>query len=120
MASRLGWLFMVVAMWLFVYRLILREEDSLRRNQGESYRAYLNPVPRLWPAFAPRVPNAGVQPRWGQSIASEMFIWLFGAAVLSFAITLNFKMTCIGFASSLVVYFVAVYLVKKRAGTTNV
>src|SRR6202050_4819631 len=41
MASRLGWLFMVVAMWLFVYRLILREEDGLLRNQGESYRAYL-------------------------------------------------------------------------------
>jgi hypothetical protein len=28
MASRVGWLFMVVSEWGFVYRLIFREEDS--------------------------------------------------------------------------------------------
>ena len=37
MASRLGWIVMVLGMWLFVYRLILREEDGLRQTQGESY-----------------------------------------------------------------------------------
>jgi hypothetical protein len=34
MASRMGWLFMVVSMWVFVYRLIFREEDGLRQTQG--------------------------------------------------------------------------------------
>lgn len=116
LASRLGFYFMVLSTWLFVYRLILREEAGLLETQGDSYRAYLNAVPRFWPALTPRVPAAGGQPRWGQAIAGEMFVWLFGAAVLSFAITLNFKLMCIVFASSFVVYFAAVYVVKKRAG----
>src|SRR3954470_1190988 len=30
LASRLGWLFLVAANWLFVYRLIFREEESLK------------------------------------------------------------------------------------------
>ena len=119
MASRLGWLFMVVAMWLFVFRLILREEDGLLHNQGKSYAAYLKAVPRLWPSLVPRVPSAGCQPHWGQSIAGEMFVWLFGAAVLCFALTLNLKLTGIMFVSSFAVYFIAVHLVKKRAAASN-
>lgn len=119
MASRVGWFFLVVAMWLFVHRLILREEDGLLQSQGESYAAYLKAVPRLWPALAPRVPSAGGQARWGQSIAGEMFVWLFGAALLCFAITLNLKLAGIVFVSSFAVYFVAVYLVKKRAATSS-
>jgi protein-S-isoprenylcysteine O-methyltransferase Ste14 len=115
MASRAGWFFMVIAMWIFVYRLILREEDGLQKMQGKSYSAYLKAVPRFWPSFTPRVPSGGGEARWGQAIAAEMFIWLFGVAVLVFSITLNFKLTCILFASSLVIYFIAVYLVKKRA-----
>src|ERR1700682_5991992 len=93
MASRLGWLFMIVGMWLFVYRLILREEDGLLQSQGEPYRAYLKAVPRFWPALTPRVPSAGGQPYWGQAIAGEMIFWLFGVAELCFAFTLNIKLT---------------------------
>jgi hypothetical protein len=115
MASRLGWLFMVVGMWVFVYRLILREEDGLRQSQGESYAAYLKEVPRLWPSFSPRIPSGGGQPRWGQAIAGEMMFWLFGVAVLSFAITLNIKLAAIVFVCSFAFYFVVVPLVKKRA-----
>jgi protein-S-isoprenylcysteine O-methyltransferase Ste14 len=117
MASRVGWLFMVVAMWLFVYRLILREEDGLRRTQGESYAAYLKAVPRFWPSLTPRVPSGDIQPRWGQAIASEMFIWLFGVAVLCFAITLNLKLTGIVAACGFAIYFVAVYLAKRAAAS---
>jgi hypothetical protein len=116
LASRVGFFFMVFGMWLFVYRLILREEAGLLETQGDSYRAYLEAVPRLWPALTPRVPAAGDEPRWGQAIAGEMFIWLFGVAVLSFAITLDFMLMGIVFASSFAVYFAAVYVVKKRAG----
>lgn len=115
LASRAGWFLLVVGMWLFVYRLILREEDGLLGSQGESYRAYLRAVPRLWPSFTPRVPSAGRRPRWGQAIAGEMFIWLFGAAVLCFAITLNMKFMGVVFVSSFAVYFITVYVVKKRA-----
>jgi len=115
LASRAGWIFMVVVMWLFMYRLIFREEDGLLRTQSESYRAYLKAVPRFWPAFTPRIPPAGEQPGWGQAIAGESLIWLFGAAELVFAITLNFKLMWIVFGASFVAYFLSVYLIKKRA-----
>jgi protein-S-isoprenylcysteine O-methyltransferase Ste14 len=119
LASRAGWIFMVAAMWLFMYRLIFREEDGLLRTQGESYRAYLKEVPRFWPASTPRIPSAGEEPRWGQAIAGESLIWLFGAAELVFAITLNFKLMWIVFGVSFVAYFLSVYLIKKRAAAVK-
>jgi protein-S-isoprenylcysteine O-methyltransferase Ste14 len=115
LASRAGWIFMVLAMWLFMYRLIFREEDALLQTQGESYRAYLKAVPRFWPSLAPRVPSGGGIPRWGQAFAGESLIWLFGAAELVFAIALNFKLMWIVFGASFVAYFLAIYLVKKSA-----
>ena len=45
-----------------------------------------------------------------------MFGWLIGAAVLCFAITLNFRLSAILMASSFVAYFAVVPLIKKRAG----
>src|ERR1700687_5340774 len=116
MASRLGWLFMVVSMWVFVYRLIFREEDGLQQTQGEAYRAYLTAVPRLWPSLTPRIPSGGGQPRWGQAIAGEMIFWLFGVAVLCFAITLNIKLTGIVFAASFAFYFIVVPRLVRRTG----
>ena len=115
MASRSGWFFLVVAIWVFGYRLILREEEGLLSSQGESYRAYLKSVPRLWPALAPRVASGGGQARWGQAFAGEMMFWLFGVAMVCFAITLNMKLAGLVFAASFPIYFIAVYLVKKRS-----
>jgi protein-S-isoprenylcysteine O-methyltransferase Ste14 len=119
MASRAGWLFMVLGMWIFVYRLIFREENGLLQTQGESYRAYLKAVPRFCPSLTPRVPSGGGQPRWGQAFAGEILIWLMGVAVLCFAITLSLKLAGILFAASFASYFIAVYLVKKRAAATR-
>lgn len=76
-------------------------------------------VPRLWPTLRPRVAAGPGKPHWGQAIAAEMFFWLFGVTVLSFALTLNFKLMAALFVSSFVVYFVAVYLVKKRAAQSR-
>lgn len=115
MASQLGWLVMVLGTWLFMYRLILREEDGLLQSQGDAYRAYLKAVPRLWPSLTARVPPGGGQPRWGQAVAGEMFIWLFGLGVLCFAVTLRFKLAAVIFVASLVLYFALVFAVKKRA-----
>jgi protein-S-isoprenylcysteine O-methyltransferase Ste14 len=119
LASRLGWLFLMAGITFFVYRLILREESGLLETQGESYRNYGNAVPRLWPSLRPRVPAGTRQPRWGQAIAAEMFFWLFGVAVLCFAVTLNFKLMWTVFASSFVVYFIATYILKKRAAQSK-
>lgn len=54
LASRAGWIFMVAVIWLFMYRLIFREEDGLLQTQGDSYRAYLEAVPRFWVANTAR------------------------------------------------------------------
>ncbi|MEY2536382.1 MAG: hypothetical protein QOG67_122 [Verrucomicrobiota bacterium] len=119
MASRLGWLFLVLANWLFVYRLIFREEESLRQSQGESYRAYCRAVPRFWPSLKPRVPSGNRSPRWAQAFAGESFVWLFGAAQLCLAITLNLKLAGIVFILGFAAYFLAVRLVLKRAPTPS-
>ena len=115
MASRLGWIFMVIGTWLFVYRLILREEAGLLETQGESYVRYLKAVPRLWPALSPRVSAGGAKPRWPQAIAGEMIFWLFGLAVLCFAISLNIKLTGGVLAVGFAFYFIVVPRLVKRA-----
>jgi protein-S-isoprenylcysteine O-methyltransferase Ste14 len=116
LASRIGWIVLVGGMWLFVYRLIFREEDGLLATQGESYRAYVRAVPRFWPSLSPRVPSGGGVPRWGQAIGGEIFVWLFGVGVLSFAVTLDIRWTLIVFAASFAAYFAAVAIIKRRAG----
>ena len=63
LASRSGFIFLVLANWIFVYRLISREEESLLKTQGESYRAYCRAVPRFWPALKPRGVVAGIRRR---------------------------------------------------------
>src|SRR5262249_20507474 len=61
LASRSGFIFLVLANWIFVYRLIFREEESLLKIQGEPYRAYCQAVPRFWPALKPRVLSGNLQ-----------------------------------------------------------
>jgi len=114
-ASRSGWVFMVLGMWVFVYRLILREEAGLIETQGESYQRYLAAVPRLWPALTPRVPSGGTQPHWGQALIGEMLFWIFGVALLCFAITLNIKLAGVVLALGFAFYFIVVPRVVKRA-----
>jgi protein-S-isoprenylcysteine O-methyltransferase Ste14 len=115
MASRTGCLFIVIAVFVFDARLILREEAGLIASQGETYRRYLAAVPRFWPSPRPRVPASGVQPRWGQAFAGESMFWIFGLAMLAFTITLNSRVTGIVFVIAFVVYFAAVYTIKNRA-----
>ena len=89
LASVSGFIFLLLANWIFVYRLIFREEEALRQTQGESYRAYCEAVPRFWPALKPRVPSGNLRPQWGQAFAGESFVWSFGLAEVLIAATLN-------------------------------
>ena len=86
-ASRSGSVVLVLAIVLFQYRLTLREEHALAATQGESYRRYLATVPRLLPSLRPRVPAVGMQPRWGQAIRGELFMWGFALTFVLFAAT---------------------------------
>jgi protein-S-isoprenylcysteine O-methyltransferase Ste14 len=89
MASRTGFVFIVVAMTLLYFRLAGREEVELEREQGDRYREYSRKVPKLWPAIKARVPATGAKPRWGQAFRGEAFMWGFAGAVGAFAITLS-------------------------------
>jgi protein-S-isoprenylcysteine O-methyltransferase Ste14 len=113
MASRLGWVFLIVASWIFVYRLIFREEETLEQSQGESYRAYLKAVPRFWPSLTPRLPAGGRNPKWAQAFVGESFIWLFGLAESCLAITLNPKLTAAVFGIGFLAHFVVLARIRK-------
>lgn len=88
-ASRLGFLVIAAALTLFYYRLIAREESQLKATQGESHLRYLQAVPRLISPLTPRIPAAGLTPRWGQAFFGETFMWFFAIAGVCFAATLN-------------------------------
>jgi len=98
LASTRGFVFLVLVNWVFVYRLIFREEAALRETQGASYQKYFETVPRFWPSLSARVPSGEATPRWPQAFFGETFIWLFGIAELSIAITLSAKAGMIIFA----------------------
>ena len=117
LASRSGFVFLVLANWIFVYRLIFREEASLLKTQGESYRAYCQAVPRFWPALKPRVSSGNLQPKWGQALAGESFVWLFGVAELLIAVTLNARIGIITFLLGFIAHFVITRQIQKQRST---
>ncbi len=114
LASTAGFVFLVLANWIFVYRLIFREEAALSQTQGASYQKYLEAVPRFWPSLTPRVAAGGAIPRWPQAFFGETFIWLFTLAELSIAITLNAEIGMIVFAVGFAAHFFTNRLLLKR------
>ena len=62
MASRIGFLVLVLGVIGFNYRLIIREEAGILASQGGVYDAYRAAVPRLLPALRPRVPSGNATP----------------------------------------------------------
>jgi protein-S-isoprenylcysteine O-methyltransferase Ste14 len=106
LASQSGFIFLVLANWIFVYRLIFREEDALRKTQGESYLAYCRAVPRYWPSLRPKLPSGNVQPQWTQAFAGETFVWLFGIADLAIALTLRPEIGYVLFGLGFVAHFI--------------
>lgn len=116
LARPLGFIFLVLANWIFVYRLIFREEEALLKNHGESYRAYLKAVPRFWPSLRPRIPSGNLAPKWGQAFAGESFVWLFGLAELAVAATLSSTVALIVFPLGFVAHFIISRRIQKRRG----
>jgi protein-S-isoprenylcysteine O-methyltransferase Ste14 len=114
LASRSGFIFLVLANWIFVYRLISREEESLLKTQGESYRAYCRAVPRFWPSLRPRVPPGNRRPQWGQALGGESFVWLFGLAELLVAITLRPLAALIAFPLGFLAHFLITRQIQKQ------
>jgi protein-S-isoprenylcysteine O-methyltransferase Ste14 len=65
--------FAIVASFLQMLRLILREEPYMEARQGDAYLAYKSRVPRLFPSFMARVPESAAQPQWPQAFVAEIF-----------------------------------------------
>ena len=91
LASRLGAAVLVILIIAFSLRLIAREEAGLTASQGEGYRRFTQAVPKLIPAFTPRLPGSGALPRWKQAFIGESFTMAFAFAVVIFAATRNQK-----------------------------
>ena len=119
LASRVGFLILVVGMILYDYRLILLEESGIAAIQGESYRAYCSSVPRLIPALRTKVLSAGRVPNWGDGILGEAFMWTLAASAIAFAITLNQVIYFGVLASAFVVYGICLAVIKRRSKRSN-
>lgn len=89
LASRAGFLLLVVGAAIRILRLIGREEAQIEAQQGERFREFCRRVPRLLPSLRPRVPSAGLVPQWGQAFRGEAVMWGSFVAVVAFAITLQ-------------------------------
>jgi protein-S-isoprenylcysteine O-methyltransferase Ste14 len=110
LASRSGFLVIAFGMWIFVYRLILREEATLLESQGESYRRYWAAVPRFLPALTPRVPASGAKPNWRDGFSGEFFMWAGVAAMAVYTVTKNIAYFWAVFGLGLAIYFLQAYL----------
>lgn len=84
-----AYLVLVVGMWILIHLFIRDEEAGLEQSRGESYRAYCAAVPRLFPAWRPRIPAAGSRARWLQGCCGEGFLWMLTILMTGLAITLN-------------------------------
>jgi protein-S-isoprenylcysteine O-methyltransferase Ste14 len=117
MASRTGFLVLVVATVPFVYRLILREEASLLESQGDSYRRYFETIPRLWPSLRPRVPAGGGRPNWVDGFVGETCMWGLAVGMAVFDISLRLVHFWVIMGAGFAIYALQAWLRKRTAKT---
>lgn len=92
MASALGAAFMLVAMPIFLARLVGGEEAAMLAQHGDSFRHFCETVPRFVPSLTPRVPAAGGQPHWGRALLGETYLWVMVAGIVMFAFTFDLRL----------------------------
>jgi hypothetical protein len=115
MMSRTGFFLALVAMLVFCYRLILREEAELQVSQGKQYEDYSKAVPRLWPSLRPRIASAGREAMWIEGFKAESWYWGFAAALVTFVITLKLKLFFVILVASLALFWVSSVVVRKKS-----
>lgn len=114
MMSRIGFFVAIIAMLIFCYRLIFREEAELLASQGEPYRRYQDAVPRLWPTVRPRTASAGRRANWAEGFKAEFWCWGCAIAVAAFAITLNTPTFFAILGASVVVLWLSTWIIDKK------
>lgn len=105
----------VIGIPLFCYRLIGREEAALAAEHGESYRAFVKAVPRLWPSLGARIPSGGSKPDWRSGLAAEAFFMSFAFGITAFAITIDIRWFYAGLLGSPLLSWLAGFATRKRA-----
>jgi protein-S-isoprenylcysteine O-methyltransferase Ste14 len=119
MMSRTGFFVAVVAMLVFCYRLILREESELEATQGEQYNRYRDAVPRLWPSPWPQTASAGRQANWTSGFKSEFWCWGPAVGVAAFAITLNATAFFVILTASVGLLWLSTLVIQKKTGAAR-
>jgi protein-S-isoprenylcysteine O-methyltransferase Ste14 len=77
-----GAIFCILAIGLFLLRLIAGEESFLTAKLGAPYLAYCAKVPSLLRSIKPRVPVSTTQPKWPIAFLGEIYMW---GVVVTFA-----------------------------------
>jgi len=67
-----GALFVLIAVLLFLLRIVLGEEAFLSGQLGQPYLDYLRAVPRLIPRLRTTLPPNASKPRWLHAVLSEI------------------------------------------------
>src|SRR6266568_5607559 len=114
MASRIGAIVLVAGIFLFNYRIILREELELLQAQGENYERFRRAVPRLWPSLRPRVVASQLTPHWGSGLLGEMFVWGLAFALLVFSLTFDIRAYFLALGLSFSLYFLCLAIIGFR------
>ncbi len=115
MMSRSGFVVAVVAMLIFCYRLIFREEAGLRASQGQQYEHYLKAVPRLVPSPWPRIASSGRKANWRAGFKAEAWYWGFPLSVAAFAATLKLRFFFIILSASIALFWASSLLLHKKS-----
>lgn len=101
-----GAIFFIIASFLQLYRLILREEPYLTAQQGKSYLDYKARVPRLFPTLVAKIPASTAQSHWPLAVAGETFYvattlcflvlaWRYNAGLMSQAVLICFGLSLV-------------------------
>jgi protein-S-isoprenylcysteine O-methyltransferase Ste14 len=114
MASRLGFVIIVVGLTLLYIRLAGREEAELEKQHGSIFDEFRRRVPCLLPSLVPRVPPGGAKPRWGQAFRGEAFMWGFAILMATFTVTSNPVLTAIVWAVSLLAFLQQQFVHNRR------
>ncbi|MGA2194512.1 MAG: methyltransferase [Bryobacteraceae bacterium] len=120
MASRAGFFFILISMTLVMYRLILREEAGLAESPGAGFLRYCGAVPRLLPAFRPRVPAGGTRANWWDGFSGETFMWGCAAGIAVFAVTLRVLHFWLIMGAGFAVYFLQSFWRERTAKSDGV
>lgn len=101
-----GAIFTDVLIAVFVFRLILAEENFLSKQVGEPYWIYLRAVPRLFPRLRSALPAAQQRGHWGTALLSETnaigvvvilagLSWRYDNALMVRAILINYGISLV-------------------------